>query len=228
MSTYCILLASGTGTRFGGEIPKQFVHIGDKMLFEYTLDACIRASVVDEIILVVSKEWQDIIQQKVAQLGYGKRIRIVVGGASRRASCENGVRAIQDVDAKVLIHNSVQPFITASTLENCVRALDKYDAVTVGTPCVYTILELNQDREIARVVPRNCSVNDLGPECFNLSFLRHVLETTTDDKQFTNLTGFILENDFGKVYVVDGEASNVKITYKNDIELAREKLLNRD
>lgn len=225
MKTYCIILASGFGTRFGGDVPKQFLYIGDRMLFEYTLDKCIQASVVDELILVVSEEWLDVAQEKVSRLGCEKRIRVVIGGASRRESCEHGLRAISDIDAKVLIHNSVQPFITARTMEKCVRALDEYDAVTVGSPCVYTILELNQDREIARVVPRNYSVNDLGPECFNLSFIRHVLETTADDKEFTNLTGFILKNDFGKVYVVDGEASNVKITYRSDFELASEKLL---
>lgn len=225
VKTYCIILASGTGTRFGGDVPKQFVRVNGRMVIEYTLDACLRTDVIDDLIVVVSAPWRDEMERAVAPLRHIKPIRIVIGGATRKESCENGVAAILDEDAKVLIHNGVQPFITPRTLTDCVAALDNYDAVSVGSPCVYTILELNDRRELERIVKRSRSVNDLGPECFKLSFLRKVFAVSEGDAAFTNITGMVVKYGLGKVYVVEGDPSNTKITYKDDLLFAEKKFV---
>ncbi len=223
MNTYCILLASGTGTRFGGDVPKQFVRVNGRMIVEYTLDACLRTDSIDELIVVVSKQWKDEVERLVAPLCGIKPIRVVLGGTTRGESCENGVAAIQEEDAKVLIHNGVQPFITPRVLGDCVDALDRYDAVSVGSPCIYTVLELDDSRELKRIVPRAHSVNDLGPECFRLPFVRKVFRCSNTDEIFTNITGIVMKHNLGKVYVVEGDPSNTKITYKDDLLFAERK-----
>lgn len=223
MKTFCIILASGTGSRFGGDVPKQFVRVCGRMIVEYTLDACLRTDAINELIVVVSKPWRDAMEAVVAPLRSVKPIRVVLGGATRRESCENGVAVIPDEDAKVLLHNGVQPFITPRTLGDCVDALDRYDAVSVGSPCVYTVLELDDNRELKRIVPRSHSVNDLGPECFKLSFLRKVFAVSRHDADFTNLTGMVVRYELGTVYVVDGDPSNTKITYADDVLFAERK-----
>lgn len=225
MKTYGIILASGTGSRFGGNVPKQFVRVCGRMIVEYTLDACLRTDAIDELIVVVSGLWKDEVEGIVAPLRSVKPIRVVLGGATRRESCENGVAAIQEEDAKVLLHNGVQPFITPQTLGDCVDALDRYDAVSVGSPCVYTVLELDDNRELKRIVPRSHSVNDLGPECFKLSFLRKVFAVSRGDADFTNLTGMVVRYELGTVYVVDGDPSNTKITYQDDLLFAEKKFV---
>ena len=159
----------------------------------------------------------------VAPLRSVKPIRVVPGGATRRESCENGVATIPDEDAKVLLHNGVQPFITPRTLADCVGALDLYDAVSVGSPCVYTVLELDENRELKRIVRRDRSVNDLGPECFKLSFLKNVFAVSCGDASFTNITGIVFKYGLGSVYVVDGDPSNTKITYPDDVLFAERK-----
>ena len=223
MKTYCVILASGTGTRFGGDRPKQFVRINGRMILEYTLDACIRADVVDEIVLVVSEQWRDSIEPVAASFRRIKPVRIVIGGLTRRESCEKGVASILDVEAKILIHNGVQPFITAKTLTECDKALDSYSAVSVGSPCVYTVLELDEKRELQRILRRDRSVNDLGPECFKLSFLRNVFDTVEPEDTFTNITGLVMKNRLASVFIVDGDPSNTKITYPDDLLLAERK-----
>ena len=223
MKTHCIILASGTGSRFGGERPKQFVSVHGRMVVEYTLDACLRAETVDELILVVSAPWKDEMEAIVAPLCAIKPVRVVVGGATRKDSCANGIAAIPDAEAKVLLHNGVQPFITPRTLNECVDALNRYDAVSVGSPCVYTVLELDDNRELTRIIRRSHSVNDLGPECFKLSFLRNVFAVTGEDKDFTNITGMVVKHGLGRVYVVDGDPSNTKITYADDLLFAERK-----
>ena len=223
MKTHCILLASGTGSRFGGDTPKQFVRVCGRMIIEYTLDACLRTNAIDELVVVVSEPWKNAMETVVAPLRHIKPIRVVLGGATRRESCENGIAAIPNEEAKIIVHNGVQPFITPRTLENCVGALDRYDAVSVGSPCVYTVLELDENRELKRIVPRDRSVNDLGPECFKLSFLRRVFEMVRDEAGFTNITGLVLNRGLGRIYVVDGDPSNTKITYPDDVLFAERK-----
>lgn len=223
MKTHCILLASGAGARFGGDTPKQFVRVRGRMIVEYTLDACLRTPVIDDIFLVVSEPWCNEMEKIVAPWRTIKPIHIVLGGATRRESCEKGVASIEDGEAKLLVHNAVQPFVTPKTLSDCVSALDRYDAVSVGSPCVYTVLELDDNRELKRIVPRSHSVNDLGPECFKMSFLRKVFAASRDDTRFTNLTGMIVRHGLGTVYVVDGDPSNTKITYQDDLLFAERK-----
>lgn len=223
MKTYCVVLASGTGVRFGGEVPKQFVEVEGRMIIEYTLAACAACMAVDEILLVVSEPWAEKMKKVVAEICLPKPVRVVLGGASRKESCRNGIAAIADVDAKVLIHNGVQPFVTVGDLESCVHALDRYDAVSVGSPSVYTVLELDENRELKRIIERRRSVNDLGPECFKLGFLRKVFKVAGNDDDFTNITGMVMKYGLGKVYVVDGDPSNIKITYPDDLLLARRK-----
>ncbi len=223
MKTYCIILASGKGLRFGGDLPKQFIPICGRMVIEYTLDACLRTEAIDELLVVVSEPWRDEMEKLVAPMRKVKSVRVVLGGRTRKESCEKGVAAIGDADAKVLIHNGVQPFITPATLTDCVEALDRYDAVSVGSPCVYTVLELNDKRELERIVKRSHSVNDLGPECFKLSFLRNVFAVADGDVEFTNITGMVVKYGLGKVYVVDGDPGNTKITYRDDLIFAERK-----
>ena len=223
MKTYCIVLASGEGTRFGGNTPKQFVPVSGHMVIEYTIDAILRTEAIDELIVVVSKSWQREMEKVVSPLRCFKPIHVVIGGRTRLESCEHGMALIKDEEANVLIHNGVQPFITPVTLSDCVMALSRYEAVSVGSPCVYTVLELDDKRELKRIINRKCSVNDLGPECFKLSLLRRVFARTSTDADFTNITGIVVKHNLGRVYVVDGDPSNTKITYQDDLLFAEKK-----
>lgn len=228
MKTYAIILASGVGSRFGENHPKQFVEIHGKMILGYTVDVFLSTSGIDEIIIVVSKPYLANIRAYVEGIGSRGRIRVIEGGRSRQESCVKGVAAIVEEEGKVLIHNAVQPFVTPATLADCIRALDSYDAVSVGSPSVYTVLELDDNRILKRIVRRDRSVNDLGPECFKLSVLRRAFAAETKDVGFTNLTALVMQNRIADVYVVDGDPSNIKITYPDDLYVAERILAARN
>ena len=224
MKTYCIILASGKGSRFGGDLPKQFVRIGGRMIIEFTVEVCLETTAIDEILVVVSKPWFEEVHALFESRSVIKPIRVVIGGSSRMESCFRGIKALDDMEAKVLIHNGVQPFVTVETFNSCVEALDRYDVATVGVPCVYTVLELDDNRELRRIVERSHSVNDLGPECFKLSMLRRIMSLGDQGENFTNLTSFVLKHNLGRVYVVNGDPSNTKITYGTDLIDAERRL----
>lgn len=227
MKTYAIILASGVGSRLGADVPKQFIKVCGEMIVCHTIDVFLATPEVDEIIVVVSHPYLDMMTSYYSRNENCKPIRIIVGGESRKASCINGVNAIQDAEARVLVHNGVQPFITQKTICDCIDALEEYDSVSVGSPCVYTILEIDSNRVLKRIVDRSHSVNDLGPECFKLSLIRDALARGINDAGFTNLTALVVKYGLSDVYVVDGDPCNIKITYPDDLIVAEEMMKRR-
>lgn len=225
MKSYCIILASGVGARFGVDCPKQFARIKGRMIIEYTLAAC-DCDLFDEIILVVAAPYMCEMEDLVKRNGYKAVVKVVEGGASRKESCERGVEAIADNDGFVVIHNGVQPFVTRNVLSKCLSALEKYPAVTSGAPCVYTVLETDDDGLLRRMAPRARCFSDLGPECFRLSTIREAFAVGKDDTEFTNLTGIVMKHGLCEIYVVEGSPRNIKITYPEDVAIA-EKMLEK-
>lgn len=220
MKTFAIILASGSGSRFGANLPKQFIEIKGKMILGYTIDVFLNTPGIDEVIVVVSRQYLENVRAYVKGIDARDCIRVIEGGGNRQESCMRGVAAISEKEGKVLIHNAVQPFVTSATLVDCMRALDSYGAVSVGSPSVYTVLELDENRILKRIVRRDRSVNDLGPECFKLSVLRRAFDAATENAGFTNLTALVMQNRIADVYVVDGDPSNIKITYPDDLYVA--------
>ena len=221
---YIVILASGTGTRFGGETPKQFVSIGGRTIIEHTLLACDNG-LFNEIILVVAYEFIDRVSEMLRSGNYKTRIRIVAGGASRKESCKRGVAAINECEreARVVIHNGVQPFVSKDYFERCLNALEKYEAVTSGLPAIYTVLQVNENHEIVAIPDRRTLYCDMGVECFRLSLLRKLFSKYDDDVS-TDIVGMVFRSGLAKVFVAEGESSNIKITHSEDLFFA-EKLL---
>lgn len=224
MKKYLILLASGTGSRFGASCPKQFIEICGKMVIEYTLEAS-DCGLFDEILLVVSAPYIEEMARLCKRNAYKTPIRVVEGGASRKESCECGVAAIPESEGFVVIHNGVQPFITKNDYEKSLAALENYPAVTSGAPCVYTVLETDGNGVLKRMAPRSLCYGDLGPECFHLSLIRKVFEIGKTDNEFTNLTGMVMKHGLGDIFVVEGSPKNIKITYPEDVIFA-ERIIN--
>ena len=226
MKKYLILLASGTGTRFGADCPKQFIKIGGKMIIEHTMASC-DCGVFDEIILVVSGPYVDQMKRVVLSNTYKIPVRVVEGGNSRIESCGRGVAVIGDEDAIVIVHNGVQPFIGKKSFDNCIAALGKYSAVTCGVKCVYTVLVTSEDGVLSSTPDRSRSYCDMGPEGFRLSILRKVVDIGLKDSVSTGLCGVVFRNSLAEVYIADGEPGNIKITVPEDIILAKQILKNK-
>lgn len=128
IKTYAIILASGSGSRFGSDLPKQFVKIGDKTILEYTLDTFEKSYSIDEIILVITPQYIKKAQEIVKQNNYNKISKIIGGGKSRKESSYLGINTIDDSEANVLIHDCARPFVSQETISKCVKSLSKYKA----------------------------------------------------------------------------------------------------
>ena len=226
ISNYAIILASGSGSRYGADLPKQFSKIGEKTILEHTLSVFENNENIDKIILVVTPNFIDFAQKIIENMDCKKVEKIIEGGDLRKDSSYNGVFAVDEKEANVLIHDCARPFVTDRIINDCIKALKKYDAVNVAIPAVDTIIEV-ENGLIKSTPNREKLMQVQTPQCFKLSLIKKAHELAKNDTKFTDDCGLITKNNLADVYVVQGEIENFKITYPKDFYLAEKILLER-
>ena len=220
MKNIAIILASGVGERSGLDIPKQFVKIGGKTVLEHTMGVFDTHPKIDEIIIVTNKNYIEEVKG-IAEL-FQKNICVTEGGETRRESSFKGLCQIKDEDAKVLIHDAVRPFLNKKIIDDCLEALDKYDAVDVAVKSADTIIKINEESIIEDIPNRNSLRRGQTPQAFKLNVIRQAHEFAIKEKNInvTDDCGLIIKFNLGKVFVVDGDDYNMKITYPIDVAIA--------
>ncbi len=220
MKNYAVILASGSGTRFGGDTPKQFVKIAGKTVLEHTLDIFEQSNIIDEIVVVILAEYRHVLENILLKNSYKKITKILNGGATRKESSCIGVSAIMDDEANVFIHDCARPFLAQRIIQDCAKALQTYSAVDVVIPATDTIVQIDDDKNIVQIPNRKYMCQGQTPQCFKLSIIRKAHEMAHDDDNFTDDCGLVLKYGLGPVHIVDGDVQNIKITHGEDIFLA--------
>lgn len=229
-----ILLAGGSGRRMGGPEPKQFIQIAGKTILEHSIRAFHQHADIDEIVIVAHADYIDRISQIASP--YSKVCHIVPGGKERYHStlaaiaCYRNRLAADEHQAAInlLIHDAVRPLVSQRIISDCIAALRQYRAVDVAIPCTDTIVEVDASGAICRITPRSMLRNVQTPQCFRLETIAQAYEIGLKDPNF------ITTDDCGvvhrylpqeSIFVVDGDTTNIKVTYPEDLILA-EKVLN--
>jgi ribitol-5-phosphate 2-dehydrogenase (NADP+) / D-ribitol-5-phosphate cytidylyltransferase len=227
-----VVLAGGTGQRMGLEIPKQLVKIAGKPIMQHTLQVFQSAPQIDEIIVAMTPGFTADAEAIVAAAGCTKVSRVIEGGATRT---ETTMRAIEAVgatapEANVLFHDAVRPFIDHRVIEDCVTALERYEAVDVAIPSADTIIKVDDyGGTVIKDVPRRDLLRrGQTPQCFRLSTIREAYELALADPDFTG--GKVTATDDCSVVlrylpdvpivVVPGSEQNMKVTHPVDVFLA--------
>lgn len=216
MKNYAIILASGTGSRFGDSVPKQFVKIASKTILELAIEPFEQSNCIDKIIVVITPEYFDFAKSIIEKRDFKKIAKIVRGGAIRKESSYIGISAVEDLEANVLIHDCARALVSQKIISDCAVALEKYEAVNVAIPAVDTVLKV-KDNFIVEVPKRDELMLCQTPQCFRLSLIKKAHELSKDDNNFSDDCGLILKHNLAPVYIVQGSSENFKITYKSDI-----------
>lgn len=217
-----IILASGTGTRFGAERPKQLIKLAGKTVLEHTID-CFESHIkINEILIVVSNEQKELIQHIVLQAGYKKISKIVIGGETRQESSYAGINAIDGDEHKVLVHDAVRPLLDHSTIDRCLDALNNNLCVDTVVAASDTIVKADKDNYIETIPKRAELRMGQTPQGFISGLLRkaHNLASINKNIEVTDDCGLVLNFNLAQVKLVEGNVSNIKITHPLDIYLA--------
>ncbi|MBQ7449909.1 2-C-methyl-D-erythritol 4-phosphate cytidylyltransferase [bacterium] len=223
LKNYAIILASGSGSRFGSKIPKQFIKIKGKTLLEYSIEAFENHNDIDYIIVVISKEYRKRAEKLINKNCYKKIYALINGGELRKDSSYNGVFSIKDKEANVLIHDCARPFVSDKIISDCVNTLKNHTAVGVAIPTTDTIIKVYKN--IIKDIPKRDSLMRIQtPQCFRLSLIKKAHEMSKNDADFTDDCGLVVKYNLADICIVEGNDSNFKITYPNDIIVAKEYL----
>ena len=224
MKVYSIILAGGIGERIGHHIAKQFIKVAGKSVLEHTIIIFENHPKVDEIIIVIHKHYKKLLEEILLKNNFKKVSKILTGGDTRRESSYIGVNSIEDEEAMILIHDAVRPFLSDRIIDECIQALESYNAVDVAIPASDTIIQVNESMKLIENIPyRKYMWRGQTPQAFKLSTIKstHKLAMKNQDGDtFSDDCGLVLKYLGEHVYIVQGEEKNIKITHVEDIYLA--------
>jgi len=222
MKNIGIILAGGSGARMGDNTPKQFLKLAGKKVIEHTIDVFENAERIDEICIICRADYISEMEQSVVSNQYKKVKKILAGGKERYDSSLAAINAYTDDNDNLLFHDAVRPLVNERIINDCINALDKYNAVDVAIKTTDTIIQVNDGDCIESIPKRNELRNGQTPQCFKLGTIRKAYELALKDPDFqtTDDCGVVrkyLPNE--QIYVVNGENFNMKLTYIEDLFL---------
>lgn len=220
-----VIAAGGSGTRMGGNVPKQFVRIGGIPIIVRTLLKFETCSDIDEIIVVVRDCDIETVKILLDEYKITKLTRIVKGGATRQASVLNGINAASG--RFVFIHDAARPFVTPEQISEVVNETHRFGAAALGVPIKDTLKTVKEDGMISKTVDRENKYSIQTPQGFEIEMIRAAHReaerkgvSVTDDCALAELSG-------ASVKIVEGSSLNIKLTTPEDIILA-EGILNSE
>lgn len=225
MKNIAIILASGTGERFGEKIPKQFYKFEGKTILEHSIDAFEKNKNIDEIILVTNPKFRDLAEEILKNNDYKKVTKLLNGGKTRVESSYVGTSEAPE-ESNVLIHDAVRAFVTQKIIDDNIEALKKYEAVGTAIDTVDTIIQVDKNNVITAIPPRKFLKRVQTPQSFRANLIKkaHEMALKDEDANFTDDCGLILRYNLAPIHIVDGDELNVKITHKNDLNIIKNML----
>jgi 2-C-methyl-D-erythritol 4-phosphate cytidylyltransferase len=231
MQTVAVVLAGGSGERFGADVPKQLLPLAGRALIEHSVAAFDQAPAVDAILVVMTSGHAGQTRDLLAGTGYRKLTKVIAGGRTRVESTWRAIEELGSTECDVLFHDAARPLVDQQVIADCVAALAGHRAVGVAVPSSDTIAVVS-DGVIANVPRRDSLVRCQTPQGFRLSVIRKAHELAAADPRFGDLPA---TDDCGivlrylpemKVQIVPGSERNIKITYPRDLAIAEALLRN--
>lgn len=220
-----VLLAGGSGTRMGGDTPKQMLKLGGKTVMERCLAAFQQNGSIDEIVIVSSAACLDYVRQLLKGSGYDKVRRLIAGGKERSDSTRNALRLFAEVndrkanDINLIFHDVARPLVSQRIITDVCTALVSQQAVAVAVPCTDTVFQVRGDT--VRAVPNRAGLMMAQtPQAFRLGVIRRAYRQAEGDAAFqpTDDCGVVLKYlPEVAIHIIPGDDHNLKMTYKNDL-----------
>ena len=215
MNKYAIIVAGGSGTRMGSNLPKQFMLLKDKPVLYYTLKSFLESYNDLQIILVLPVDYTDMGQEVIDAYFDKDRIRITAGGDTRFQSVKNGLALIEG-EGIIFVHDGVRCLVSSALIYRCYE-----QAVETGTaiPAVVSrdsIRLINEEGNDA--YDRNKVMLVQTPQTFHSKIILPAFQIDYKDKFTDEAT--VAEAYGIKVSLVEGDENNIKITRPLDLKLA--------
>jgi 2-C-methyl-D-erythritol 4-phosphate cytidylyltransferase len=214
MSVWAVIVAAGRGERLGLDRPKAFAKLNGRPLLAESLERLEWSDWIDSIVIAAPPDWEEPVILLAEELGCGKVISVVPGGASRAASVRAGLEEVAEEAAVTLVHDAARPVLPAEVIERLMTALSEgWDGVVPGLPVADTVKRIDGE-QVVETIDRESLVGVQTPQAFVSSALR---DAAVDGDQATDCAALV-EARGGRIKVVPGDRRLLKITEPADLE----------
>lgn len=218
--TTALIVAGGKGNRMGGDIPKQLLHIRNRSILTYVLNAFQNSAVIDAIVLVVEPSILPICKKFDFTASVFPKLKCCVsGGEKRMDSVWNGLINSPSSDY-FLIHDGVRPLVSGKLIAQSLEIAVEYGAAIPIISPTDTVKKLAKDATIVETVPRDYLGLAQTPQAFKANILFDSYKIARNDGfQGTDDASVVEYADY-KVKTFAGDTRNIKITYPHDITIS--------
>lgn len=220
-----VLPAGGLGKRMGGTIPKQLMQLGGKPIYQYSLETFLKMDEIAEVVMAVPADWEDYFEKEIDTWiassenieKFRTKLKIVIGGAERWQSVENGVNALTSSAEYVLVHDVARPFVSEKIIRDVCETLINKGSCLVAKPAIDTI-KIASDGRVENTIDRNKVWLAQTPQAARIDLLKQLYSRIAKEPlDFTPTDEASILEFFGEpVYIVKGESANDKLTTPED------------
>lgn len=220
---YVVIMAAGSGTRMGAQVPKQFLELGGKAVLQRTIEVFQRACEGISVITVLPKEHMNYWRDYCLSRNFTCPQVLVAGGITRFHSVRNALAKVPE-GALVAVHDGVRPLVTEELVRKLFETAEREQAVVPVIPCVDTMKVLENRDGALRAIPgakadRSVLYGAQTPQVFHSEVIKKAYEMAYDTA-FTDDASVV--EKYGKdICYVEGERFNIKITTRDDMVLAK-------
>ena len=211
-SVTAIIAAGGRGVRFGGSRPKQLVEVHGESILARTVGAFVGHPAVDDVIIALPAD----LAADPPPFLRDRALRIVAGGARRQDSVTNAFAVVSEGAEVVVVHDAVRPFASAELIARTIAAAAESGAAVAAIAARDTVKRVDSGRYVRETLARDTIYLAQTPQAFRREVLRAALainDDATDEAALAERAGY-------QVRVVEGEATNIKITTPEDLAIA--------
>ena len=222
MNNIAIILAGGSGTRAGFDIPKQFLKIKGRYVIEYSIEAFQQNGNICEIAIVYNSQYKELYEELLEENSWEKVRKLIPGGKERQESSLAAIKAYaNENNANLIFHDAARPLISQEIINNIIEKLQSAKAVSTAMPVTDTIIEAKGEY-MNRTLDRSMLRQMQTPQGFNITTISEAYKLAATDPNFTatddcGVVSKYLPNI--KIALVGGSSRNMKLTYKEDADM---------
>lgn len=227
-----ILTAAGSGTRMHQDIPKQFLHVDNKPIIAYTMEAFENHPSIDAIVVVTIPSWKEVLYAYAKQFNVSKLSMVVDGGQTGQESIYNGLKAIEEkygVEGNtVIVHDGNRPLVSTEVISDSLATYKQYGSSVAVIPCVEVMFSSEDGLLAEESIPRERLFRTQTPHVYSVEKLLWAhAEAKKRGLPNTAASCDLMYRLGEKVYFSRGSEENFKITTVDDLTMFKAMLKTR-
>ncbi len=220
-----LIIAGGSGSRMGQDIPKQFINVYDKPVLIYTLEGFQKHPQIDAIEVVCIDGWHEVLWAYAKQFNIAKLKWIVSGGKTGQESIRNGVYNLEGKAADddiIIVHDGIRPLVDETVLSDVIVKAKQFGNAVSSLPYNEQIFVIDDEISTTKFIPRETLRRVSTPQAYRFDLLNSKYHEAYEKE--VGIYGSHYANtmmvELGvRLYFAAGSDKNIKLSTKDDLEL---------